>query len=236
MRWLIIAAILALAACSSGGSVPAPQPAPITFPTSPLWHMTPGTWVQYQAYLGTGTFDPATGYITIDQSSLKIGDPMRVTYFAAMMPGTANTPAIWRCVETYGVTQTALCPINLALVQQSNGTFIGEAANGTSPAIAPPEPELPLYPVAGQALTVTSTVQGGPDLVTSFHTLAVGATIDGFTGATETTLVERPGAAGEMAYVFVFDGELAEEWWGAVAADNSVQLVLEKRTSVGANP
>ncbi len=238
-RSLTLIALLALAGCTSN---PTPAPASISTPSSALWKLTPGSWTEYQILRGTATFDPASGLITVDSASLIPGEIDRITCLPYTTP---EGPAIARVYSAQGVTVTAV-PAGLVgvLVESNNGQFIGESANVGATDQNPPEPLLTDNPVAGETFTTVSTITWASGakpapFVTQYWTRAVGVTVDGFTNATVTGLLENPGKAGQMSvYAQVFDGgaDMAEQWAGQVRADNTVDVIMARRVATGVNP
>lgn len=237
--FLAIGAALALVACSS-----APPPPPTTScpPTTPLWTMAPGSWTEYQILRGTGAFVPATGEIKVNAASLVAGEIDRITLLPSPMP---DGPAIARVYSPQGVTVTAV-PAGLVgvLVERNDCYATGEAGNAGATDQNPPEPLISDAPFPGEAFTTVSTITwssgANPSpFVTEYRTLQVGADIDGFTNATETSLVENPGKSGQQwGYVQVFDGgaDMAEQWAGQVMPDNSVSVIMGRRVATGRNP
>jgi len=234
-------ALVALSGCA-GAPAPLPPPAAQTFaPTSPTWTLTLGSWVEVQIYRGKGTFDPATGYITIDPMTLVAGEINRTTMLPYQM---AEGPAAARVYSPGGVTVTEVAPdLSGTLVERSNGYFLGEAANAGARDQNPPEPLLSAQPFPGESFGVTSTITWASGAAPSpfqtwYRTISVDTDVDGFQNCTVTTLVENPGKSGQMwAYVNVFDGgtDMAEQWAGLVQADNSVDVILGRRVRVGIN-
>lgn len=233
--------MLLLAACSGGGGAsPTPPTPPVYEPTSAAWHPEAGTWQKYQILRGSGTYDPTTGCIDANNDSLVAGEINRNTNLSYLTP---KGPAIARVYSPEGVVVTEVPPkLGASLLERvdSAGRYIGEAGSYAGPDLTEPEPMVTLHPVAGETFDVYSTATRWDGVTFPFHsryrTDAVNVDIDGFKGATITCLVESPEVVA-TAYTQVYaDGELAEQWYGRVEPDNTVNLIFARRVEQGRNP
>ena len=209
-------AMLLLAGCSDGTT-----PAPIQhYPTTaPHWIMQPGSWAEYEQTVGSAVYNPVTKKIE-GITGLTSVNTFRITNLAYQHNGQ---PAIARVYGAAGVTaDTVPVGLNGALVQTSNGTWIGESANGGCLDITPGEPVATIVPLLGEELSIRSTVKqpNGPDFQfqTYYRTDAVGDEV-------KTTLIEQPDLPGMIVYHYTLDGEIKGIVFGAVMPDNTVPLV-----------
>lgn len=236
MRRLAVCLALALAACSASEMSPAP---PVYQPRSALWQEADGTWQEYQILRGRGAYDPATGCIEPDRASLVAGEVNRNTNLSYMTP---HGPAVARVYSPAGVAVTAVPDkLGATLLERSDSTgrYIGEAGSYAGPDLTEPEPMLTASPIAGEKLWVSSIATRWDGVtfpaVSKYLTKAVNVDIDGFHGATMTCLVESPDAVA-TGYTMVYDGDLAEQWYGVVKPGDTVDLIMARRIGVGKNP
>jgi hypothetical protein len=236
---ILIAALLTLSACSGSPatpSAPVQEPPPAQrLPTCPYWLLRPKTWQEYQILRGTGTFDEATGMILIDPDKLVAGEVNRNTNLEYM---TEKGPAIARVWSPAGVqVDTVPDQLGASLLERFDSTqrYIGEAGSYAGPDCTEPEPMVTVNPVEGEVLRVTSKVRRWDGVEFSFTSEM--RTVEATKDAVTTTLVENPEQPLERrtAYVNVFDGELAAQWYGVVKVDGSVDVILARRVAQGVN-
>lgn len=215
---------------------------------SPYWPMIPGSWIESVMFDIRGNYNPSTGEIGITwQQPRKTfwtdSTEMRTT---CIIDRNAQVPAVRRINGPVGVV------LSPDMDMRGQGLYegpwfpapgddqvpphIGETG-GVDFICTPPEPKLTLNPVAGQVFDVSchyrSFARESADVpyagwIDCRHiTHHVGQSWGQHADTVRTHLIERPGAAHEIAYNYVFARDIGpvDWWWGVVGHDGGALTV-----------
>lgn len=247
IRIALVLAALALAGCGNGAQVPVtpaaetPAPAPpqpLPAPTCPHWALKPG-WQHYRIGRGRARFNRETWTFDVDMASITWGETNRNTNIPYQ---NAYGAGVARVYSPEGVVvATVPDKLGASLLERldSTGTYIGEAGSYQGPDCNEPEPMVPVNPVVGQVLRVTSIAERWDGVKFPFESecrvTAVGVDFDGFTNCVVTTLVENPHAeiTAQTVFVNVFDGELAVQIHGALDGSGNADVIYARRVAQG---